>query len=416
MKGKRIRFAVAAALLVAAVLLALDMILMPDQRLWPFAAAAAAFAAGLAAAGRILNGKKAAPAVEAKKTAPPAGAAPQAAGRPAAKPAAAAPAPAAGDAAPRPRHFPDPMEIAERKYGTAVLEALAAEDRREAAARREKLDLGPADVIGIDGWTVRVQTAPVLFSPELYMRQTEATAVPASAEDAPALRLVADGKELAVYRIEPAPGESFKGKFFHMSARIYMQGDRQHPAAMAPCIQIDGFFSDSADPAARMGSAPAYRMEAVFAGGRIAAVRREMLRGMDLVQKGLRYPGIITPGNVRYIGLCPDCGKSFAFRSYNFPMMQEYPAYSDDGMDVCGIPRGFPGAPERAVEIGGRRFWSYNAFRCPRCGAPYVDYHTYPQLMGDGVYALVHLGREVVRFPEDAKQKMYDSITARRKP
>ena len=75
----------------------------------------------------------------------------------------------------------------------------------------------------------------------------------------------------------------------------------------------------------------------VACGGEEGKQRYEMNRGQDLPMKALKYQGYTTPSNIRLIGVCPDCGKSFCFHGYAFYMAQSDVAYSDDGLDCCEI-------------------------------------------------------------------------------
>lgn len=271
---------------------------------------------------------------------------------------------------------------------------LIEEDHRDAAAAAGKTELRKETVITSEGWNVFVQTPMLILCPELFSSPAEINGVLPVTEPEPAVTLFADGEKVAEYRLETEDGEDFTGKYFHFSARVSIQG---RPAA--PAVQMDGFVSDSDDPDLRMTlSDIGYRMEVAFVGGRIAALRRRLIRGRDVEYKALRYPGIITPGNVRYLGMCQVCGRSFMFHSYNFPHMGQIPVYSDDGLDVCGLPQSVDFKDGWEGVINGVHFSSRNSFCCPRCRAPYVYYEKYPEMLHYGTYACCHRGHKVVEF------------------
>ena len=142
-----------------------------------------------------------------------------------------------------------------------------------------------------------------------------------------------------------------------------------------------------------------YRMEGHFLACAETAgvVRYEMVRGRDLPAKGLKYPGYTTPSNVRLVGICPSCGKSFCFHGYAFYMMQNDVAYSDDGLDCCEILPYDIDKENWVYETEGKTFRYYNSFNCPHCGTPYIDYKSYPEDKVFGVSGCVHLGRKAYR-------------------
>lgn len=128
-----------------------------------------------------------------------------------------------------------------------------------------------------------------------------------------------------------------------------------------------------------------------------------MTKGRDLIMKGLRYPGRITPGNVRLVGICSECGKSLTFRTYNFPMMQVEPCYSDDGLDLCELSA--YEAAEASFDkkgwsctIDGKTFRYYNSFNCPHCGKPYIDYKKYPEMKEYGNFGCMFINRKIYKI------------------
>lgn len=219
-------------------------------------------------------------------------------------------------------------------------------------------------------------------------------------EKTPVIKLYDDGVLVREYCLQTTGDEDFTGKQFNVGVILSLNGKPPVPAA-----QIDGFISEQTDEelSMKMGDI-GFRMEAYFliSGKEDAKQRYEALRGQDLVPKALKYPGYTTPLNVRLIGICPECKKSFAFTSYNFPMMQSEPAYSDDGLDVMDLSAykteetGFD-KENWSCTVEGKTFRYYNSFNCPHCGEPYIDYKKFPQNKGYGNLGCAFLGNKVYR-------------------
>ena len=173
------------------------------------------------------------------------------------------------------------------------------------------------------------------------------------------------------YCLQTEKNEDFTGKYFLVSVCLSIQGN---PAV--PVAQIDGLISDTPEDRQMTMKDVGYRMEVYFlaCGGDAGKQRYEMLRGQDLPMKALKYSGRTTPSNIRLIGVCPDCGKSFCFHGYAFYMGQNDVAYSDDGLDCCAIPNHDIDKNTWIYEADGKTFRYYNSFNCPHCCSPYIDY------------------------------------------
>lgn len=209
-------------------------------------------------------------------------------------------------------------------------------------------------------------------------------------EKQPVICLYEDGVKTREYCLQTEGDEDFTGKYFLISVRLGILGN---PAA--PIAQIDGFVSDTPEERKMTANDIGYRMEGHFlvCGGDTGRQIYEKIRGQDLPMKGLKYPGYTTPSNIRLIGICPDCGKSFCFHGYAFYMAQSDVGYSDDGLDCCEIQAYDIDKDTWIYETEGKTFRYYNSFNCPHCGAPYIDYKKYPQNKVFGVSGCVHLGR-----------------------
>jgi len=213
-------------------------------------------------------------------------------------------------------------------------------------------------------------------------------------EKEPVVCLFEDGIKTREYCLQTEGDEDFTGKYFHVSVRLGFQGNPAIPVA-----QIDGFISDTDEDRSMTTNDIGFRMEGHFLACAETAgvVRYEMVRGRDLPVKGLKHPGYTTPSNVRLVGICPSCSKSFCFHGYAFYMMQNDVAYSDDGLDCCVITPCNMDKENWTYETDGKVFRYYNSFNCPHCGVPYIDYKCYPDSKVFGVSGCVHLGRKVYR-------------------
>lgn len=212
-------------------------------------------------------------------------------------------------------------------------------------------------------------------------------------EKEPIISFYEDGIKTVEYCLQTEGTEDFSGKYFIISVRIGYTGN-----PLCPTMQMDGFISDTSEDRKMTSDDIGYRMEGHYlsCGGDITKQRRAMVKGQDLVAKGLKYQGYTTPTNIRLIGICPECKKSFAFHGYACYMGQNDVAYSDDGMDCCQVSAYSNIDKDNwSYETDGKIFRYYNSFNCPYCGTPYIDYKKYPENKEYGVLGCVHLGREI---------------------
>ncbi len=212
-------------------------------------------------------------------------------------------------------------------------------------------------------------------------------------EKEPIISFYEDGVKTVEYCLQTEGTEDFSGKYFMISVRIGYTGN-----PLCPTMRMDGFISDTSENRKMALDDIGYRMEGHYlsCGGDIVKQRRAMVKGQDLVAKGLKYQGYTTPTYIRLIGICPECKKSFAFHGYACYMGQNDVAYSDDGMDCCQVSAySHIDKDNWSYETDGKTFRYYNSFNCPHCGTPYIDYKKYPKIKEYGVSGCVHLGREI---------------------
>lgn len=246
----------------------------------------------------------------------------------------------------------------------------------------------------LEGTGIYVKSAELLQWLKCYplAGQYELHGVMPLTEKAPVITLYEDDVKTQEYRLQTENDEDFTGKYFLISVRMGIQGNPSVPVA-----QIDGFVSDTPEERNMTLKDIGYRMEGHFlaCGGENTKVRQAMNRGQDLPMKALKYPGYITSANIRLVGICPDCQKSFCFHGYAFYMGQNDVAYSDDGLDCCQVSARNIASEDWKFEADGKTFRYYNSFCCPHCGTPYIDYRKFPENKKFGVSGCVHLGRKV---------------------
>ena len=214
-------------------------------------------------------------------------------------------------------------------------------------------------------------------------------------EREPVITLVDDGDIACIYRLQTEGDEDFTGKYFNTSIRIFPFKGNNVLAA-----QVDGFIADTPEDTEFNTDKIGYRMEGYImnCGGKDAEFVRSIIKGNDLVAKGLKYQGYTTPTNVRLVGFCPECKKSFTFHGYACYMIQNDVAYSDDGQQSCTFF--YPEKIDKDVkfEFEGITYRYHNSFCCPHCGAPYIDYRKNPEMKQFGVSDCVHLGKKSISF------------------
>ena len=115
--------------------------------------------------------------------------------------------------------------------------------------------------------------------------------------------------------------------------------------------------------------------------------------GAELDAKGLRQGNHITPANVRCVGMCRKCNKSFVFYTLNYQMRNAQPVYSDDGLNTARLHTEPVDKKNWRITLGGITYRYYNNFCCPHCGETYIDYKKHNELKRYGNLGCVHFGR-----------------------
>jgi hypothetical protein len=119
------------------------------------------------------------------------------------------------------------------------------------------------------------------------------------------------------------------------------------------------------------------------------------LAGRGLFYRGFHFSGTVTPSNVSLSCLCDVCERSFRVQSFHAGFSQDSYFYCSRGphtLVVSALPEGAPppfgkADPESLAAFEaqlplcsrcGGAFAYLNPFRCPHCGAPYIDFPRFP--------------------------------------
>lgn len=138
------------------------------------------------------------------------------------------------------------------------------------------------------------------------------------------------------------------------------------------------------------------------------------LRGRGLFARGLHFSGLVTPGNILLSCECDHCAQTFIARSFHAGFAQSGYFYSESGHYTLVVDGAIEGAPvplsdpepgalaalEARLPLApdGTGFAYRNAFRCPHCSAPYVDFIAHPEQRAGEYYGLYLPDTPPIRF------------------
>jgi hypothetical protein len=168
--------------------------------------------------------------------------------------------------------------------------------------------------------------------------------------------------------------------------------------------------TETFDPQAlQRGDAVGIRFQPFFLAG--STVDPNELVGQGLFKRGLHYPGQVTNGLVRLACECDVCNEGFMVQSFHAGFGNCTYFYSDSSrhtliVDNYAIPPDTmrdPAARARFEDSlplapDGTRFGYLNPFRCPHCGAPYIDFERHPELREIEYYGNTLLGNAPIHF------------------
>ncbi len=229
-----------------------------------------------------------------------------------------------------------------------------------------------ADVIPV----TKAITARSLVENEPWSRDT---VIPIT-EDTLTVRVIEGGETVREYEIGPGDDRPNKGQYLHLRAGI---GHVNEPY-VANVLTLSGYIAPAADEVPDPWM-PQIRMEAYISGSGRDSFLASLYKGSPPEAKGLVYRGEPAPETKILVGWCPECRKSFTFTACPRRPAISHVMYSEDGDDLIFLTA-FGKLPVEVVRYGlfkwnGKKYSVCYPFRCPRCGAPYVD-HTERGLLG----------------------------------
>lgn len=197
--------------------------------------------------------------------------------------------------------------------------------------------------------------------------------------------------------------------WLHLSVRVH-----QNLACQADCAISQSPTLGASD--LREGKAAGIRFQPFFLAG--SASSDASLIGRGLFARGLHFPGSVTPGNVTLSCLCDVCDRSFPIQSFHSGFSDSSYFYSESGAFTLVVNSRADGAPTPlstpdATSLGrfeaslpaapdGTRYAYLNPFRCPHCGAAFIDFRAHPEQRPGEYYGNHFPGTPLQRFTPEA--------------
>jgi len=200
----------------------------------------------------------------------------------------------------------------------------------------------------------------------------------------PEIKIHEDGSVIRAYRIQAiATNPDLSGQFFHSSIRILQNS----------AVMIDGIISkeETSHLTWNEGGYEAVRLQPFYLSDK--EQENKNLVGLGLFNRGLHFSGTVTPAGVRAVCICDRCNLSFTLRHFHAGFSEVQYFYSDDGKETLTVPYGaiknMPQQLQQGIDpeilkeveatlpnpINGKgKFRYYNAFLCPHCQAPFIDF------------------------------------------
>ena len=193
--------------------------------------------------------------------------------------------------------------------------------------------------------------------------------------------------------------------FVHFSIRVHGENICQADCILSNSLSIE-------ENALLNGDVHGIRFQPLMLGS--SDQFKQKLKGQGLFNRGLHFPGTVTPGNVILSCICDECRESFQLRSFHAGFGESAYFYSDSGVYTLSLPARTDGAPAPLSDhdVGkieqletrlpdapdGGRFRYMNPLRCPHCSAPYIDFHDHPDLRKSEYYGNIHIGHHLIDF------------------
>ena len=211
---------------------------------------------------------------------------------------------------------------------------------------------------------------------------TEATHIFQFTDQQPTIRVYEDGKLKREYFIETlSKNPNLEGQYLHSSISVLENG----------AVMMEGVVSTQKEYKSADANYEGIRFQPFFLSD--AESQNEKLKGKGLIERGLHFQGKVTPANIRVICICDICCRSFTLQHFHAGFSDSQYFYSTDSSQTLIVPwYKIPGMPVQMQKIidnetlekvedqlpkpsnGSGEYKYYNSFRCPHCGAAYIDF------------------------------------------
>jgi len=199
----------------------------------------------------------------------------------------------------------------------------------------------------------------------------------------------------------------YESGYFHLNVRVNERFQCQSDCLVSTSKEIapDAFQNLEVD---------GIRFQPFFLSG--SGFPKEIFKGRGLFYRGLHYPGRVTQGNVSLSCICDECAKYFRIKSFHAGFSDIGYFYSGSGKETLVLSSNIKGCPPALGEAkmaevkeleaklpkakDGTSFSYLNGFRCPHCGAKYIDFESNPKDREREYYGNYFFGDELTVYKE----------------
>ena len=199
----------------------------------------------------------------------------------------------------------------------------------------------------------------------------------------------------------------YESGYIHLSVRVH-----DNLACQTDCLISKS--KEIASDAFQKLEVNGIRFQPFFLPG--AKVSNSEFKGKGLFHRGLHFSGTVTPGNVSLSCICDECKKCFRINSFHAGFSNLGYFYSESGKETLVVSSYAKGSPPALGKVNieevqeleaklpkakdGTTFSYLNGFRCPHCGANYIDFRAYPEQREREYYGNVFYGEPTTKYEE----------------
>lgn len=258
---------------------------------------------------------------------------------------------------------------------------------------------------------VKIQGTDIYISTGLLKKDREVNHVFDLHEPQPTIRVFEDKKLRREYYIETLDeNPDLTGQFFHSSIRVLKNR----------AVMIDGIISKDRNkcPDWKADNYEAIRLQPFYLSEK--EQENEKLKGAGLFHRGLHFSGTVTPSGVRVICICDSCQKSFTLQHFHAGFSEAQYFYSTDSKKTLIVPYGqIENMPtqlqetidDRTLELAEKQlpkstnghgsYKYYNAFRCPHCSSPFIDFEKNRDIRPNEYYGNRLINQKLQRYENE---------------